>query len=53
MEQEQVRRVPIVDEARSLVGVVSMADVARRARNRQDLEAQVVHAEESICQPSA
>ncbi|MFM2152857.1 MAG: hypothetical protein RL199_1292 [Pseudomonadota bacterium] len=53
MEQEQVRRVPIIDDARSLVGVVSMADVARHAPHRQELESQIARAEEAICQPSA
>jgi CBS domain-containing protein len=53
MEQEQVRRVPVIDDMRSLVGVIAMADIARRATNRQDIETQIVHAEEAISQPSA
>ncbi len=53
MEQEQVRRVPIIDDTRSLVGVIAMADIARRAAHRQDIETQIAHVEEAICQPSA
>ena len=33
MRTEKVRRIPIVDERGGLVGIVSQADVARKARN--------------------
>ena len=33
MADEQVRRIPIVDERGALVGIVSQADVVRKARN--------------------
>ena len=33
MGREQVRRVPIVDERGSLVGIVSQADIARKAKD--------------------
>jgi CBS domain-containing protein len=38
MGREQVRRVPIVDERGSLVGVVSQADLARKAKNEGRVE---------------
>ena len=33
MGREQVRRIPIIDERGALVGIVSQADVARKAKN--------------------
>jgi CBS domain-containing protein len=47
MGREQVRRVPIVDERGSLVGVVSQADLARKA----DDPLRVERAVEEISQP--
>jgi len=47
MGNEQVRRVPIVDERGSLVGVVSQADLARKAKNEGHVERTV----EQISQP--
>jgi len=47
MGREQVRRVPIVDERGSLVGVVSQADLARKAKNEGRVERTV----EQISQP--
>jgi CBS domain-containing protein len=47
MGREQVRRVPIVDERGSLVGVVSQADLARKAKNDGHVERTV----EQISQP--
>src|SRR4051812_7051558 len=38
MQSEKVRRIPIVDERGSLVGIVSQADVARKARNESAVE---------------
>ena len=47
MGREQVRRVPIVDERGSLVGVVAQADLARKAKNEGHVERTV----EEISQP--
>ena len=47
MGSEQVRRIPIVDERGSLVGIVSQADVVRKARD--DSRAQ--HTVERISEP--
>jgi CBS domain-containing protein len=47
MGREQVRRIPIVDERGSLVGVVSQADLARKARD----DAKVERTVEEISQP--
>jgi CBS domain-containing protein len=47
MGREQVRRIPIVDERGSLVGVVSQADLARKASNDGKVEKTV----EQISQP--
>jgi CBS domain-containing protein len=47
MGREQVRRVPIVDERGSLVGVVSQADLARKA----SAEGKVERTVEEISQP--
>lgn len=38
MRTEKVRRIPIVDERGSLVGIVSQADVVRKARDGQSAE---------------
>lgn len=47
MAREQVRRVPIVDERGSLVGVVSQADLLRKADDGEKVEKTV----EQISQP--
>jgi CBS domain-containing protein len=38
MASEQVRRIPIVDERGSLVGIVSQADVVRKAKDDSKAE---------------
>jgi CBS domain-containing protein len=38
MAREQVRRIPIVDERGSLVGIVAQADVVRKARDDSKAE---------------
>jgi CBS domain-containing protein len=48
MAEEQVRRVPIVDERGALVGIVSQADVVRKARDDRKAERTV----EKISEPS-
>ena len=47
MGREQIRRIPIVDERGSLVGVVAQADLARMAKNDRKVEETV----EKISQP--
>jgi len=47
MRTEKVRRIPIVDERGSLVGIVSQADVATKARNESAVEDTI----ETISQP--
>jgi CBS domain-containing protein len=48
MGREQVRRVPIVDERGALVGIVSQADIVRKAKDDKKAEDTV----ERISQPS-
>ncbi len=48
MGREQVRRIPIVDERGSLVGIVAQADVARKARDGS----QVSETVQDISRPS-
>lgn len=48
MGREQVRRIPIVDERGSLVGIVSQADVSLRARD----DAKVERTIEKISEPT-
>ncbi|HJQ19917.1 MAG TPA: CBS domain-containing protein [Gemmatimonadaceae bacterium] len=47
MASEQVRRIPVVDERGMLVGIVSQADVVRRASNDRKAEKTI----ESISRP--
>jgi CBS domain-containing protein len=47
MQTEKVRRIPIVDERGSLVGIVSQADVVRKANDSHEAERTV----EMISQP--
>ena len=46
MSREQVRRIPIVDERGSLVGIVAQADIVRKADDRK-----AEHTVEEISQP--
>jgi CBS domain-containing protein len=48
MADEQVRRIPIVDDRGALVGIVAQADVVRKARDDQKSERTV----EQISRPS-
>jgi CBS domain-containing protein len=48
MAEQQVRRVPIVDERGTLVGIVAQADVVRKARDDKKSERTV----EKISEPS-
>ena len=47
MRTEKVRRIPIVDERGSLVGIVSQADVVRKANDEHEAERTI----EMISQP--
>lgn len=47
MASEQLRRIPIVDERGSLVGIVAQADIVRKVRNDRKAEETV----ERISQP--
>jgi CBS domain-containing protein len=38
MEEHQVRRIPVVDEAGAICGIVAQADIARHAPHRQAAE---------------
>jgi len=46
MSREQVRRIPIVDERGSLVGIVAQADIVRKANDKK-----AEHTVEKISQP--
>jgi CBS domain-containing protein len=58
MRQAQVRRLPVVDSQGSLVGMISLADLAREAEREQTLGSTDISGDEigvtlaSICQPS-
>lgn len=51
MEEHQVRRMPVVDHDFRLVGVISTADLARKAQTRPDLEAELPRVIEAISRP--
>ena len=48
MSNEQVRRVPVANDADELVGIVTLADAAERDPNTRD----VIEALAEICQPT-
>ncbi len=48
MEEHQVRRIPIVDENRRLVGIIAQADIA----TRMDQPQKVAEAVEEISKPT-
>ena len=50
MERRQVRRVPVVDPDMRLLGVVSLADLARKAVGRGDLEKELSAVVEQVSQ---
>jgi CBS domain-containing protein len=60
MRESKVRRVPVTDEAGGLVGIVSLADLARAAHGRATSASQeavserdVGHTLAAICAPGA
>jgi CBS domain-containing protein len=54
MQQEQIRRVPVVDDKGKLIGIVSQADIVRRAVPQQpNITDEFEEALEEISQPKA
>ena len=60
MREQRIRRVPVTDESGELVGIVSLADLARAARGRPISrqpgivsERDVGHTLAAICEPGA
>jgi len=59
MRQARIRRLPVVDDEGSLVGMVSLADLAREAAREKSLSRQEITETEvgdtlaAICQPQA
>jgi CBS domain-containing protein len=55
MRESKVRRVPVTDDAGGLVGIVSLADLARAAARGQEAvaEGDVGHTLAAICAPGA
>ena len=51
MAREQVRRVPIVDERGSLVGIIAQADVALEAKDEHKVQHKVEDTVERISRP--
>jgi CBS domain-containing protein len=57
MAEARVRRLPVLDEEGLLVGMISLADLAREAEREQNLQSPSIHGNEisvtlaSICQP--
>lgn len=58
MASSRIRRLPVVDAEDSLIGMISLADLAREAKREQDLKSRTVQGSEvgltlaSICEPS-
>ena len=52
MEEYQLRRVPVIDDAFTLLGIIATADIARRAPIRKDLEVELPSIIESVSAPS-
>ena len=58
MREQRIRRVPVTDESGALVGIVSLADLARAAQRRSAArspavvsERDVGHTLAAICEP--
>jgi CBS domain-containing protein len=49
MEELQVRRLPVLNSEKQLVGIISLADIAERVRDRK-LAGEVLH---QVCEPPA
>jgi len=60
MREQKIRRVPVIDDSGALIGIVSLADLARAARGRPTSRKQgsvserdVGHTLAAICEPGA
>jgi CBS domain-containing protein len=58
MREHQVRRLPVLDDCRRLMGIVTLNDIAREAereratrRTRQVADLEVAHTLASVCEP--
>lgn len=57
MAAARIRRLPVLDEEDALVGMITLADLAREAEREQNLQSPSIHGNEisvtlaSICQP--
>ncbi len=51
MEQRQVRRVPIVDDRGTVIGIVAQADLARATSREHDLEHELAEMVEEVSEP--
>jgi CBS domain-containing protein len=52
MSDRQVRRVPVVDEDRRVVGIVAQADLARASTGEPTLEEEVIDMLEEVSEPT-
>ena len=52
MEEQQVRRIPVVDDRGRCVGVIAQADLARAAEEGRVSEREVAHVVEKISEPA-
>ena len=52
MEEYQLRRIPVVDDNYTLLGVIATADIARRSMDRKDLEVELPTIIESVSAPN-
>ena len=56
-KQKRIRHLPVLDEEDTLVGMITLADLAREAEREQNLQSPSIHGNEisvtlaSICQP--
>lgn len=51
MEEFQLHRIPVTDHDNILVGVIALADIARKAVQKRDLEGELPRIVESFSQP--
>jgi len=52
MEDHQLRRIPVVDEENRVMGIISIADIARQANRRDELESELPSIIEAVSEPS-
>lgn len=51
MEDHQLHRIPVVDEENRILGIIALADIARRAIRRDELESELPSIIEAISSP--